>query len=107
MARPRSEHGGLMASSTPRWTTLDLALLGLVLLAAGGVRAWYVSECADEGALAALLQVQGPTPADNLVHNLAAERWFGGFAALAVKEETTAHVAPGYPWMVAVVRGWA
>src|SRR5262249_29380521 len=109
----------------PRWKPLDLGLLVLVLAVAGMSRAWYVSECVGESNTAPL-QVQGSTPAvesfagpannapkggrdrptelDNLVHNLTTENWFGAYAPLAAAEETTAHVAPGYAWLLALAR---
>src|SRR5438034_9630313 len=112
----------------PRWRPLDLALLLLVMGVAAASRVSYVGECAAQGGAAPPLQVQGPTPAldvppwllkpekfrdrehptelDNLVHNLVAEHWFGGFAPLTPdKEETTAHVAPGYAWLLALIGG--
>jgi hypothetical protein len=38
---------------------------------------------------------------DALIHNLREHDWFGSLAPLAVKEEQTAHVAPGYTWLIA------
>jgi 4-amino-4-deoxy-L-arabinose transferase-like glycosyltransferase len=110
----------------PRWTAVDLFLLVLVLAVAGATRVWYVSECAEQGKATPALQVQGaaprletsilddrpplrgqehPTEFDNLVDNLTREGRFASRAPLAEKEEETAHVAPGYAWLVAAIGG--
>jgi hypothetical protein len=94
-------------------------LLVLVLAAAAGARGWYLWACADSGHQAAPLQVQDsqpvlpgwperrgrqpPTEQDVLVHNLTEHRWFGTVAPLAGAEEQTAHVTPGYPWLLSLL----
>jgi hypothetical protein len=47
-----------------------------------------------------LLEEQRPTPQDELLENIKTYRWFGCHAPLAAQEERTAHMAPGYPWLV-------
>jgi hypothetical protein len=102
----------------------ELILLLIVLAVAGGARAWYLSACAEDGNVPGPLEVQGqppsphydaktrlrgrehPTQLDALVENLTEYRWFGSLAPLAQSEERTAHVAPGYPWLVAVTAHW-
>jgi hypothetical protein len=109
-------------SDVRRFTLVDLVLLLAVFLGAFGLRGWYLWTCADQGASAGPLRVQGPGPVltelpagtalrgqspptelDALVHNLKEYRWFGSLAPFAAVEEKTAHAAPGYPWLLAVV----
>jgi 4-amino-4-deoxy-L-arabinose transferase-like glycosyltransferase len=108
----------------PRFRLADWLFLVAVLAVAAGTRAWYLSACADTGRAPAPLQVQGasppadyppgskirdrdqPTELDALVHNLVEYRWYGSLAPLADKEEKTAHRAPGYPWLCALVARW-
>jgi 4-amino-4-deoxy-L-arabinose transferase-like glycosyltransferase len=95
-------------SENPPFRLIDLALLLLVLAVAAGARGWYLMECADSGRNSGPLRVQDATPAaerDALVRNLKDGGSFSGLAPLAAKEdkeEPTAHVAPGYPWLLAV-----
>src|SRR5215831_429568 len=104
----------------PRFGIVDLLLLVLTLAVAAGVRVVYVIGQADKGhstgpllvkepsprltALPPSTQLRGksdPTELDALVHNLSKEnRWFGSLAPLARGEEKTAHVSPGYPWLL-------
>src|SRR5262249_60288760 len=105
----------------PRWSLRDLLFLVLVVLAAGGARSWYLLEYCDSGQAARVLRVQGATPSsrvvsggvvppgselDELVANLTSKREFAGHAPLATKEERTAHVAPGYYWVAALITDW-
>jgi 4-amino-4-deoxy-L-arabinose transferase-like glycosyltransferase len=103
----------------PRMGLKDWLLLLLVLAAAAGVRSWYLLACADAAGPVTPLAVQDapplaalpsktepvlygyPNELDSLVHNLQEHRWFGTTAPLADREEKTAHVAPGYPWLLA------
>jgi hypothetical protein len=106
---------------TPRRLGFSDALLFLIILvAAGGARTWYLIVCANSGISAGPLRVQDaqpvltslpadselhgreqPTEQDALIHNLKEHRWFGSLAPFATGEEKTAHVAPGYPWLLA------
>ena len=82
-----------------------LWLLGIVVVAMAA-RVWYLNEWADGGRSAGPLQVQGtPPPADlkSILAHLAEDHWFGSRAPLAADEEQTAHVSPGYPWLMAWV----
>jgi 4-amino-4-deoxy-L-arabinose transferase-like glycosyltransferase len=108
----------------PRVRTADLLLLAIVLAVAGGGRAWFLTECADNGKTPGPLEVQGPSPVpghaadvkfrnhqkptelDALIDNLTEHKWFGSLAPLAEQEERTAHRAPGYPWLVALAARW-
>jgi hypothetical protein len=83
----------------------DLLLLGLVLLAAAGARAGYLWACADSGRNAGPLLVEDAPPPGRaaLVQNLKERGWFGYAAPFAPGEEQTADVAPGYPWLLALL----
>lgn len=84
----------------------DLLLVLLVVAAAGGARAWYLSACADGGQGPGPFAVQGSSPApgeETLLTRLREENSFTGRAPLGTTEERTAHVAPGYPWLRAAV----
>lgn len=104
-----------------RFGPADLLLLVLVLGVAGGLRAGYLLQYADGGRSEGPLRVQDarppladfappqeekmrgaprPTELDALIHNVQEKHWFGVLAPFAPEEERTAHVAPGYPWLV-------
>jgi hypothetical protein len=102
------------------WT--DFLFLVLVLLAAAGARVGYLLVYADRAGNAGPYLVQGPptpltdlppktelrgqarpTELDSLVHNLKEHQWFGSLAPFAAGEEQTAHVAPGYPWLLSLL----
>lgn len=93
----------------------DLLPLLLVVAAAAGARVGYLITYADDGNSAGPMLVQDaspelalppgadgrrPTELDVLVQNIKEHRWFGSLAPFAVREEQTAHVAPGYPWLL-------
>jgi 4-amino-4-deoxy-L-arabinose transferase-like glycosyltransferase len=113
-------------SDLRRLSVVDFALALAILVAAGGVRAWYLVAHVQGGTGdGPLVLVQDPSPTladlppgttlrgrerptelDALVHNLKEHRWFGSLAPLAETEEQTAHVAPGYPWLLALAERW-
>jgi 4-amino-4-deoxy-L-arabinose transferase-like glycosyltransferase len=112
-------------SDLRRFTAVDLALFLAVLAAAAGARAAYLGLAAANGTAAGPIQVQdappvltglppgtslrgheAPTELDALAHNLHEHRWFGSLAPLAAREEQTAHVAPGYPWLLSRADRW-
>jgi 4-amino-4-deoxy-L-arabinose transferase-like glycosyltransferase len=85
-----------------RFGAADLLLLALVLAAAAGARAGYLWGCADGGRSGGPLLVQDrPAELDALVRNLRENGTFAGPAPFAAGEEQTAHVAPGYPLLLA------
>lgn len=106
-----------------RFTTLDLALLLAVVAGAAGARAGYVMTCADGARNSGPLRVTDappplrdfhdpdgtmrgsprPTDQDALIHNVMEHQWFGSLAPLAAREEQTAHVSPGYPYLVGLL----
>jgi 4-amino-4-deoxy-L-arabinose transferase-like glycosyltransferase len=76
----------------------------VVVIVAMAARVWYLNEWADGGRSSGPLQVQGtPAPADlkAILANLTENQWFASRAPLALSEEQTAHVAPGYPFLMA------
>ncbi len=90
-----------------RWTDL----LWFVLIVGLGVasRGWYLYECVNQGTSeeppfvvqdGSTQDWKTNTELTQLVDNLREEYWFGCKAPLSPGEEATAHVAPGYPWMV-------
>lgn len=108
-------------SDLRRFGFTDLVLLLAVLAMAAGARGWYLLQCADGGNRTGPFQVQDaqpvlvglpagttlrgqspPTELDALVHNLKEHSWYGSLAPFAAAEEQTAHVAPGYPWLLAL-----
>jgi len=106
-----------------RW--LDWLLLLVIVTTATLTRAWYLHDCVDVGSAAAPLQVQDSPAAwkeladrdkhgrfkqnelDNLAYNLTHEaQQFASYAPLSDKEEQTAHIAPGYVWLLAISDGF-
>ena len=120
----RRHNPGLLMTEMPRFRFADLVVLLLILAVAAGARVWYVSVGTDSGQGPTPLHVQAPSPRggfaadveilgkknpseqDNLIYNLKEAQWFGGLAPLADTEEQTAHVAPGYPWLIAMLARW-
>lgn len=87
-----------------RFETRDLLLLCMVLLVALASRGWYLSACTDGGRNPGLLQVQGnPRPGDQevLAQNLKENHSFSIVLPWAASDEPTAHLAPGYPAVLA------
>ncbi|HEV8061256.1 MAG TPA: glycosyltransferase family 39 protein [Gemmataceae bacterium] len=76
----------------------------VVVIVAMAARVWYLNEWADGGRSSGPLQVQGTPPPSDLkaiLANLTENRQFASRAPLASAEEQTAHVSPGYPWLMA------
>ena len=110
--------------AVPPLRLVGFALFLAVVAAAAGARAWYLTSVADPAAEQPPLRAQDPPPPaplaggaealgkkdptelDDLVYNLSKYRWFGSLAPLADKEERTAHVAPGYPWLLSLAETW-
>jgi 4-amino-4-deoxy-L-arabinose transferase-like glycosyltransferase len=96
---------------TRRFALIDLSLALFVLAVASGARGWYLTECADGGRSAGPVRVQDASPPgrDALVVNLKESASFSGPAPLGPRDEAgkdkegpTAHVAPGYPWLLSL-----
>jgi hypothetical protein len=103
-----------------RFGLADLVLLVAVLTVAAGARIVYLMQWCENGRSGGTLQVQAaprplpglapevemlgqkhPSELQALVHNLKEHQWFGSLAPFAPAEEQTAHVSPGYPWLLA------
>lgn len=97
-----------------RLSWLDYLGFVVILALAGGLRAGYVHYCLPEnGDLP--IEVQDAETAlrlhpagaggerTALMENIRDNLWFGSRAPLAEIDEETAHVSPGYPWLVACV----
>jgi hypothetical protein len=108
----------------PRLGVIGFLFFLAIVLVAGAVRGRYIATCLDASSVSIPLEVQDP-PAeipsdiklepilraqpnelDLLVYNLKEHHWFGAAAPLSKGEEKTAHVAPGYPWLLAQLAGW-
>jgi 4-amino-4-deoxy-L-arabinose transferase-like glycosyltransferase len=84
---------------------IDASLLLLILAIAAGARSWYLSDCANGGSTSGPIRVQDPSPADDRdtpASNLKQSGSFSASGPLAEQPEPTSHVAPGYPWLVAM-----
>ena len=115
------ERTPLMAD-IPRFRPADLVLLVLVLAVAASARVGYLVTCADGARNSGPLRVVDeqpplagftapdnmrgapkPTDQDVLIHHVREKGWFGSKAPFATEEEATAHVSPGYPWLVGLL----
>lgn len=108
----------------PRLGVPGLVLCLLIVLVAGAVRGRYLTNNLDASAPSVPLEVQDPprrlpetaanaqrlrtepNELDRLVHNLKENHGFVAPAPFSDEEERTAHVAPGYPWLLARLAGW-
>ena len=105
-----------------RFAPIDFVLLLLVLAVAAGARAGYLMQCADAGRTSGPLRVQdarppegelaapantpgspGPSDLDALIRNVKEDKWFGCLTPFASRKESTAHISPGYPWLVGLI----
>ncbi len=87
----------------PAFSIMSILALLLVVAGAAGTRVGYFALAADWGRAEPALQVQGVTDETcfrQLVKNERDHQWFGCQAPLADKDEVTAHLAPGYPWLL-------
>jgi hypothetical protein len=106
----------------PHFGFREALLLAVVLTIAGAARVGYLLTAASDVQKPAPFQVQDaeteitlvrggtagtpPTDRDLLVDNLQQYNWYGTLAPLADREEPTAHISPGYPWLVAILSRW-
>jgi hypothetical protein len=84
---------------------VDVLLLVAIGVAAGGARAWYLNEYTGQGAEPGPVQVQDDVSGDlNILRiNLQEGAGFVGRIPLTDEKKETAHSAPGYPWLLAVL----
>ncbi|MFO0925709.1 MAG: hypothetical protein U0736_01565 [Gemmataceae bacterium] len=105
----------------PRFRPVDLGLLLLIVAIAAGSRAGYLVNYCDGGRTAGPLRVQDASPAvpgthpdagrgaprptelDQLIDGVKGGGWFGTHAPFAPGEEATAHISPGYPYLVGLL----
>lgn len=91
-------------AETRRFTLADALLLASVIALAAATRAGYLWSCADSARNAGPLLVETPAEElDELARNLKDNHRFVSRAPFAAKEEETAHIAPGYPWLMSLV----
>ncbi len=99
-----------------RFRLADIVLLLVILATAAGARVGYLAKHADDATSDGPFLVQEPSRVlslaadpgplreqESLAGNLKEHRWFGTLAPLAGVEERTAHVAPGYPWLLGLL----
>lgn len=105
-----------------RFGLLDFVALLLVLALAVAARVGYLVVYCDTARSAGPLAVEDPSPVlddvppevklreqgrptelDALVHNVKEHNWFGSFAPFSSAEEVTAHVSPGYPYLLGLL----
>jgi 4-amino-4-deoxy-L-arabinose transferase-like glycosyltransferase len=107
-----------------RLRIVDGVLFLLVLATAAGARVGYLISYADNATSDGPILVQDPSPEldlapgssmrdqtriterDALARNIKEDSWFGSLAPFAGQEEQTAHVAPGYFWLLAEFDKW-
>jgi hypothetical protein len=91
-----------------RFGLADLVQLLVVLAAAGGARWWYLSDKVDNARAEAPVQVQSDDDTElmELVENLHRHGSFRSAAPLAKDSELTAHISPGYPYLLSLAADW-
>lgn len=88
-----------------RFGLLDLLMFLLVLVVAGGARAGYLLVHADGGKSSGPLAVQDDRKGElsELMENVQEGPWFGSHVPFGSGPEVTAHVSPGYPYLVGLL----
>src|SRR6516162_3522088 len=94
--------GRVVPMEMRRFGLADVTLFLVVLAAAAGARAWYISDQVEGGTSADRVYVQDDRSAelDQLVQSVKRDGSFRSRAPLAAGEEETAHTSPGYPWLL-------
>src|SRR5262245_21937599 len=108
-------------ATTPRLQLTDLLAFLLLVGAAAGARAWYLNAAAENAMTSGPIQAQdllppaasaeggnargksSPTELDVLVGNIKDNNQFVGRPPFGAKAVETAHVAPGYPYFLALL----
>ncbi len=84
-----------------RFTLTDGLLLVAVIALAAGTRTGYLMSCADNARSAGPLAVEtAPPELETLVRNFKDGQRFASRSPFRAEEEETAHVSPGYPWLM-------
>ena len=85
-----------------RFGMVDFSLLFLVVALAGAMRAGYLTRAADNGRNSGPLVVQDAADADlqQLIRSVKESNSFVSTAPLADGPEETAHVSPGYAYLL-------
>ena len=87
-----------------RFTLADILILTAVVALAAGLRGGYVMRCADNARHDGPLRVETPPPElDALVRNLKENQRFASRSPYDSEEKDTAHIAPGYPYLMWLV----
>ncbi|HEY7156245.1 MAG TPA: hypothetical protein VH575_19925 [Gemmataceae bacterium] len=89
-----------------RLTLKDGLLLAVVVALAAGMRAGYLIAGANYASNAGPLLVEtAPPELETLVDNIRTSQHFIGRDPFVDEEQETAHLSPGYPWLMAMI-GW-
>jgi 4-amino-4-deoxy-L-arabinose transferase-like glycosyltransferase len=87
-----------------RLTLKDGLLLVVVVALAAGTRAGYLIRCADYARNSGPLLVEtAPPELETLVDHISTNQRFVGRAPFTDVEQETAHLSPGYPWLMAMI----
>lgn len=87
-----------------RLTLTDGLLLAVIIALAAATRAGYLMSCADNARNGGPLVVETPPEGlYKLANNLKDIHHFVCRAPFAAEEEETAHLAPGYPWLMSLI----
>jgi 4-amino-4-deoxy-L-arabinose transferase-like glycosyltransferase len=87
-----------------RLTLADGLLLAAIVALAAGTRAGYLISCAANAQNAGPLRVEtSPSELETLVDNIRTSQRFVSRPPFAAEEQETAHLSPGYPWLMAMV----
>jgi hypothetical protein len=92
-------------ADVPQLTWREVLLLVAILALAAGLRAGYLITCADNAQSAGPLVVEtAPPELETLVQNLKEKHRFAVHSPLkGFPDVETAHVSPGYPYLIAAV----
>jgi 4-amino-4-deoxy-L-arabinose transferase-like glycosyltransferase len=90
-----------------RFKAGDLVLFLAVVACAAGLRVWYLAACCQNGVVEGPFRVQDDwgVERDGLVSHLLDGQGFRGPAPFHAADggETTAHIAPAYPWLLSML----
>jgi 4-amino-4-deoxy-L-arabinose transferase-like glycosyltransferase len=92
-------------SVLPRFGLKEILLLLLVVAVAAGLRVGYLLVYCDNATAWSPIAVQGMQSDEqrDLINSLRDNWWFGGRPTFGPTVDQSAHVAPGYPWLVSLI----